>query len=114
VLPTSDSAFAFVTYTSNNASKIVPQYTVASRTVTPITLQTTSAGAPTDPVAAVVSSDNQTVYVGTAGDNLVHLLTRGTTGFSDTAAPLTPALPGLNGGIATPNLLVQKPRKGSS
>jgi hypothetical protein len=114
VLPTSDSVFAFVTYTSNTASKVLPQYTVASKAITPITLQTTSAGAPTAPVAAVVSSDNQTVYVGTAGDNLVHLLTRGTTGFMDTIAPLSPALPGLSGGIATPNLLVQKPRKGTN
>jgi hypothetical protein len=110
VLPTSDSAFAFVTYTGTGS--VVPQYVPATGALTNIALQTTAAGTPIAPVAGVVSSDNQTVYIGTSGDNLVHRLTRGTGGFADTLAPLTPALPALSGtGTATPNFLVQKPRK---
>jgi hypothetical protein len=53
--------------------------------------------------------------VGTSGDKLVHILTRGTTGFSDTTTPINPQLPAFNGtGNATPNLLVQHPRKATS
>jgi hypothetical protein len=113
VLPTSDSAFAFVTYTGTGG--VVPQYVPATKTLSNIPLQTTSAGAPVAPVAGVVGSDNQTFYVGTSGDNLVHLLTRGASGFSDTTTPINPALPAFTGsGSATPNLLAQKPIKATS
>lgn len=113
VLPTSDSAFAFLTYAGTGG--VLPQYSLATGLLTNIALQTTSAGAPVAPLAGVVSSDNQTVYVGTTGDNLVHRLTRGTTGFTDTLTPITPALPDISGtGVATPNLLAQKPRKATS
>jgi hypothetical protein len=113
VLPTSDSAFAFVTYTG--AGGVVPQYVPSTGVLTNIPLQTTSAGAPIAPVAGVVSSDNQTFYVGTSGDNLVHILTRGTTGFTDTTAPLTPSLPNISGtGTAVPNFIVQKPIKSTN
>ena len=112
VLPTSDSAFSFVTYQGNGG--VVPQYNETSGTLTSIPLQTTNAGAPVAPVTGVVSSDNQTLYVGTSGDNLVHRLTRGASGFTDTVTPVTPNLPGINGGTATPDLLVQRPRKSTS
>ena len=114
VLPTSDSAYSFVTYTGTGG--VVPQFTTSTKSLSNITLQTTANGIPTAPVAGVVSSDNQTFYVGTAGDNLVHRLTRGASGFSDTQAPLIPALPNINGGAtpATPNLLAQKPIKANS
>jgi hypothetical protein len=112
VLPTTDSAFAVVTYLGTGAA--VPQYAPATGALSLIPLQTTANGVPVAPVAGVVSSDNQTVYVGTSGDNLVHRLTRGTAGFADTTAPVVPALIGLTGGTATPNLLVQKPRKATN
>ena len=112
VLPTSDSAFALITYTGTGA--VVPEYTLSSKTLANIPLLPNPSGTPTAPVAGVFSSDDLTAYIGTSGDNVVHLLTRGLTGFTDTATPLTPALPGLSGGIATPNLLVQRPRKGTS
>jgi len=113
LLPTSDSAYAFVTYTGSGGT--VPQYAPPTGTLSFIPLQT-SAGAPaaTAPVAGVVSADNNTLFVGTSGDNLVHRLTRGATGFTDTLAPITPALPALNGGTATPDLLVQAPRHSTS
>ena len=113
ILPTSDSAFAFVTYAGTGS--VVPQYVPATGALTNITLQTTSAGAPTAPVAGVVSSDNQTFYVGTSGDNLVHVLKRGTTGFTDSGTPLIPALPSFSGsGFALPNLIAQHPIKSNS
>ncbi len=114
VLPTSDSAFAFVTYTGTGA--VVPQYNVGTMALTNIPLQTTAAGTPIAPVKGVISTDNQTLYTGTSGDNVVHRLTRGTTGFTDTLTPVVPALPNINGGTtpATPDLLVQRPRKATS
>ena len=112
VLTTSDSAYALVTYLGTGAA--VPQYAPGTGTLSTIALQTTTAGTPIAPVAGVVSSDNQTVFVGTTGDNVVHRLTRGTAGFADTVAPVVPALIGINGGVATPNLLVQKPRKATN
>ena len=92
----------------------MPEYAPATKTLTNVPLAKYASGTPVAPVAGVLSSDNFTAYIGTTGDNTVHLLTRGTTGFADTTTPLTPNLPGLTGGIATPNLLVQKPRNGSS
>ncbi len=113
ILPTSDSAFAFVTYAGTGG--VVPQYVPSSGTLTNIPLQTTAAGVPTAPVAGVVSSDNQTLYVGTGGDNLVHVLQRGTNGFSDSGTPLIPALPSFSGsGFALPNLIAQHPIKANS
>ncbi len=113
VLATSDSAFAFVTYTGTGG--VVPQYASATGTLSNIALQKTSNGTPTAPVSGVISADNNTLFVGTSGDNLVHRLTRGASGFTDTAAPIVPALPNINGsGTATPDLLVQHPRKSTS
>jgi hypothetical protein len=114
VLPTSDSDFVFVTY--YGAGGVVPEYSLATSTLSNIALQTLAGNpAPVAPEAGVVSSDNQTLFVGTSGDNLVHLLTRGANGFSDTTTPLTPDLPLINGsGYATPNLLAQKPRRSNS
>ncbi|ADW69986.1 hypothetical protein [Granulicella tundricola] len=113
VIPTTDSTYALFTYTGTGA--VVPQYVPGTSTLTNIALQKTTAVAPIAPVAGVISTDNQTAYIGTTGDNLVHQLTRNTTGFSDTVAPLNPALPAITGsGIATPNLLVQRPRKATS
>jgi hypothetical protein len=112
VLPTSDSSYAFLTYAGTGG--VVPQYTVATKSLVNLPLQKNASGTPVAPVAGVISSDNQTLYVGSSGDNVVHVLTRGPSGFADTAAPLMPALPGLTSGIATPNLLVQKPRKSTN
>ncbi len=113
ILPTTDSTFALVTYTG--AGGVVPQYTPSSKTLANIALVKSSSGVtPTAPVAGIISSDNNTAYIGTSGDNLIHLLTRGITGFTDINTPLTPALPAVSSGIAVPNLIVQKPRKGTN
>jgi hypothetical protein len=112
VVATTDSSFGFVTYTGTGAS--VPQYNPTTLTLTEVPLS----GSATAPVAGVISTDNQNLFVGTSGDNLVHLLTRGTNGFTDSSAttgikvPITPLLPSISGsGYAVPNLLVYRPRK---
>jgi hypothetical protein len=111
----SDSSIAFVTYTGSGG--VVPTYTPSSSgagTLGSIALATSTLGTPVAPVIGVVSADNQTFYVGTSGDNAVHLITKGTSGYQDTTTPLAPKLPDVNGNIVTPNLLVQKPRKATS
>jgi hypothetical protein len=110
ILPTSDSSVAFVTYTGSGP---LPVYSPAGGTLSYITL----AGTATAPAAGVVSTDNSTLYVGTSGDNLVHILTKGANGFVDTTTPIAPNLPpatGTTGPYVTPNLLVQRPRKTTS
>lgn len=146
VLPTSDSSIAFVTY--NGSGGVLPTYqpqqvptSATNPTIGPGMLgsiplnSTTTYGTPIAPVAGVVSADNQTVYVGTSGDNVVHLIAKGANGYQDSipsgtpapavapfgpiapnlpCAPLYPCSTGIGAGIATPNLLVQKPRKATS
>ena len=113
VAVTSDSNTAFVTYTGTGG--VLPKYSPAANgagTLSNIPLS----GTATAPVAGVFSTDNTTFYVGTSGDNQVHVLTKGTAGFGDTTTPLSPNLPNINGGpgFATPNLIVQKPRRTTS
>ena len=75
-----------------------------------VALSTFGTAAPIAPVTGVFSADNTTFYAGTSGDNLVHILTKGTTGFTDTTS-IAPKLPAADGTIVVPNLLVQRPRK---
>lgn len=123
VVTTSDSAYAFISYQVAAAQAtpgVVPQYAIGTGSLTNVPLQKTN-GTPTAPVAEAVSADNNTLYVGTSGDNVVHILTRGTGGFSDATKPIVPSLPVAPTasvpnptGIAVPNLLVQRPRKSTS
>lgn len=111
VYPTADSTQVFTTYlpvSGAAAGALLPVYTPAasgagSATTIPLT------GAATAPVAGVLSSDNRTFFVGTAGDNQVHLITRSS--LTD-SSQLNPKLPSLSNstGTAVPNLLVQYPR----
>ena len=72
--------------------------------------------APTAPVIGVISSDNSTIYVGTTGDNLVHLINR-TTLTDDPTKTISPGLlQNINGfdqpnTTAPPDLLVQHPKR---
>ena len=113
VIPSSDSVDVFVTYTGTGGK--LPLYLPAASgpgTLSNVALATYGTAAPVAPVSGVFSSDNTTFYAGTTGDNLVHILTKGTTGaFTDVTKPITPNLPGVTSGIVAPNLLVQKPRK---
>ena len=62
----------------------------------------------TAPIAGVSSADNTFFYVGTSGDNLVHIINRSTLTDSSTLAP---NLASPSGAIVPVNLIVQKPRK---
>ncbi len=115
VVPTSDSSIAFVTYTGTGG--VLPTYTpaatAAAGTLGSVPLSTTSGTAPVAPVAGVISSDNTTFYVGTSGDDRVHVINRATLA-DQPAQIITPNLPSTSGGNATPNLLVLRPRKATS
>ena len=107
----SDSAAAFVTYTGSGS---LPAYNPATKTISQIALT----GSATAPVVGTISSDNLTVYVGTSGDNLVHLINT-TTMTDDSSKTINPKLlQFVNGNdgttYVTPNLLVQHPRKATS
>ena len=112
--PTSDSSVAFVTYTGTGG--VLPYYLPGTGTINKIPLlqPTTASSAPIAPVAGVVSADNSTVFVGTSGDNEVHLIDR-TALTDDPTKAIAPNLPPISGsGTAVPNLLVQRPRKSTS
>jgi hypothetical protein len=105
VIPSSDSTVAFVTYTGSGG--ILPAYSpIASGpgSIKPIALTAPA----TAPLAGVFSADNSTFFVGTSGDNLVHLIARSSLTDSSTIAP---NLASPSGGPVPVNLLVQKPRK---
>ncbi len=108
VVPASNSAVAAITYTG--AGGLLPLYAPAAGTFNNVTL---TDGA-TAPVAGVFSTDNTAFYAGTAGDNNVHIISiiNGTTG-TDTSL-INPALAGVNGGTATPNLIVSHPKRARS
>ncbi len=109
-LPTaSDSSLAFVTYLGTGG--ILPSYTFAGTGVgTPGAIKLS--GTAVAPVSGVFSSDNGTFFTGTSGDNLIHLITRGSNGFSDTST-LNPQITTDAGASATVDLLAQHPRKTS-
>jgi hypothetical protein len=104
-LPTSDSSVAFVTYTGSGG--VLPAYAPVSSGLGHTTYIKLS-GSATAPIAGVIGADNTTMYAATSGDNLVHIINRGTLTDSSTLAPnlTSPA-----GAIVPVNLMVQKPRK---
>jgi len=118
VVPTSDSSLAIVTYTGTGG--VLPAYAPVpggTGTITNIPLlQVTGQAAPTAPVTGVISSDNSTIFVGTTGDNSVHLINR-TTLTDDTTKTVAPNLLQNINGIDQPNttsppdLLVQHPKR---
>ncbi|HXB63120.1 MAG TPA: hypothetical protein VNU94_09760 [Acidobacteriaceae bacterium] len=126
VLPDSASQVAFVTYATSSPSSpaLLPAYLIPSSGVGTIT-DVTLSGSATAPVSGVFSTDRQTFYAGTAGDNLVHIISVPNVLNSVTPADTgtkTPALPlcitqdafgnctASSTSFATPNLLADKPR----
>ena len=118
VLPTSDSKLAFVTY--NGTGGVLPAYQPTNLSPTGNTSGTGIAGALTNiplsgaavaPVGGAISADNSTIYVGTSGDDLVHIISTGTLTDTRTIAPALPSFTGAAGTSAVPDLLVEKPRK---
>ena len=108
VLPASNSAVAAITYIGSGG--LLPLYAPVTGTFNNVPLS----GGATAPVAGVFSTDNLSFYAGTSGDNTVHIvsITNGTTG-TDTGT-INPALTSVNGGTATPNLIVSHPRRARS
>ena len=107
-LPTaSDSSLAFVTYLGTGG--VLPSYTFAGTgvgTLGSIKLSGTAVA----PVSGVFSSDNGTFFTGTSGDNLIHLVTRGSAGFTDTST-INPQITNDAGASATVDLIAQHPRR---
>ncbi len=114
VIPSSTVVPTAVAVTYIGSGSVLPIYKPSTAgTATPGTLTNVPlSGTAIAPVAGVWSTDNLTFFTGTSGDNLVHLVTRPTTaGLLADTKTISPALPALGGGIATPDLLVQRPRK---
>jgi len=119
IFPTSDSKVAFITYTGTGG--VLPYYVPpSSGAPSGNAYSTLTLPGATAPVAGVVSADNSTIYVGTSGDNLVHIVAVNTPAAAvdpvppadtKTIAPALPSFTGANGPIAVPNLLAEKPRK---
>jgi hypothetical protein len=118
VLPTSDSKVAFVTYTGTGG--VLPYYqptnlSPAGNTSGVGILGTYNtiklSGSAIAPEGGAISADNSTIYVGTSGDGLVHIVSTSTLTDTKTIAPALPSFTGGAGAIAVPNLLVEKPRK---
>ncbi len=111
VVPSSNSAVAFVTYTGTSGQ--LPLYIPAASGSGTLNYVTLSGGPTSAPVAGVFSTDNKTFYAGTSGDNQVHLITVIGTAATDTSV-ISPKLPDGNGNPVAPNLLVQRPKKATS
>jgi hypothetical protein len=105
VIPTSDSTLAYVTYTGSGG--VLPAYAPAASGTGQISYIKLS-GTATAPIVGVGSTDNTFFYVGTSGDNLVHIINRSTLTDSSTLAP---KLTNPSGVIVPVNLMVQKPRR---
>jgi hypothetical protein len=112
VLPASDSSIAFVTYAGSGG--LLPAYVPQSSGVGTLTNVHLS-GTATAPLVGVVSPDNSTAYIGTSGDNLVHVITHTPLVDSSTFAPglvCAPNLTTCTSGAPVPvTLMAQKPRK---
>jgi hypothetical protein len=104
VVPSPDSSVAFVTYTGSGG--VLPAYTPSS--IGAGTLASIKLSSGTAPITGVFSADSSTFYVGTSGDNLVHIINRSTLTDSSTLAP---KLTSPSGTAVPVDLLVQKPRK---
>ncbi len=109
VIPASDSSVAFITYFAPAGapagSAILPAYkpqTVAAGTLTNIPLAGASA-----PINGVFSPDNHNFYVGTSGDNQIHIID--TNSLTD-IKQINPRLLDPSGNPAAPDLIVDRPR----
>lgn len=112
IIPASNSTEAFITYTptagATTTGTKLPVYKPTASGPGTITYVTLANGA-LAPLAGVFAVDNNTFYVGTSGDNLIHIINANT--LLD-ASQFNPKIPALSGsGFAVPDLIVQKPRK---
>jgi hypothetical protein len=122
VYTSSNSDAAFVSYTTPTTASgggFLPFYAIPSSGVGKLTMLPLTGGAGVAPISGVFSTDDFSFYVGTSGDNLVHIisLTYPASG-TPTAAEsgtITPGLPNSSGtGTAPVNLIVQRPKRSTS
>ncbi|HEV3151654.1 MAG TPA: hypothetical protein VGY94_11905 [Acidobacteriaceae bacterium] len=111
VVTSPNSSLAVVTYESASATPgtaQLPVYKVpaagAQGTLTPVSLTGAQA---TTPVAAIFSSDQSEIFVSTAGDSNMHIVS--TSSLTDTEQ-FNPNLPDGNGGVTPAQFLAVKPR----
>jgi trimeric autotransporter adhesin len=111
VVTSPDSSLAVVTYDSASATPgnaKLPVYKVpapgAQGSLTPVTLTGAQA---TTPVAAIFSPDQSQIFVSTAGDSNMHIISTST--LTDTEQ-FSSNLPDTNGGITPAQFLAVKPR----
>ena len=111
VVTSPNSSLAVVTYESASAAPgtaELPVYKVpapgAQGTLTPVSLTGAQA---TTPVAAIFSSDQSEIFVSTAGDSNMHIVS--TSSLTDTEQ-FNPNLPDGNGGVTPAQFLAVKPR----
>lgn len=110
LIPSTDSAFAFLTYTGTGGH--LPFYATGSATAPGTVGSVALTGSATAPVGGVFSSDNQTFFAGTTGDNLIHRIARDGNTFTDSAAAtIDPRLLDNNGNSVPADLLAQRPRR---
>jgi hypothetical protein len=72
VVPSPNSALAFLTYNGVTANAPLPYYISGSGAMNYLTLS--NSAAITAPVAGAFSPDDQLFFVSTAGDNLIHYI----------------------------------------
>jgi hypothetical protein len=111
VVTSPNSSLAVVTYDSASAAPgnaQLPVYTIpaqgAAGTLSPVKLTGAQA---TTPVAAIFSPDQSEIFVSTAGDSNMHIVSTST--LTDTEQ-FNPNLPDGNGGITPAQFLAVKPR----
>jgi hypothetical protein len=103
VVASPNSNVAFVTYNSTAGTGILPAYTIASGSITPIQLS----GSAKAPVSGIFSPNTTTFFVGTSGDNLVHFIDPST--LTDTQT-INPGLVDANGNPVPVQMMSVKPR----
>jgi hypothetical protein len=113
VIPSTNSLEAFITYGTNATTPpaggaLLPVYKPATTAGTLGTLSSIKlAGTAVAPVAGIFSPDNTIFFVGTSGDNQLHLIN--TTTLLDTQQ-INPKLTDINGNPLPPVFLAVKPR----
>lgn len=113
VVPSTDTGLSFITYTGT--SGLLPYYLPANSGLGSLKYLALGNGATaaSAPVAGVWSTDNKTFYVGSSGDNQVHLIGVSGAAVSETSV-ITPKLPDASGNTTVPNLIAQRPKRATS
>ncbi len=113
VVAAPDSSIAFVTYTGTATTTpaggaLLPAYKIPAQPGTAVPLSpVVLSGSATAPLVGIFSTDYQSFFVGTAGDNLLHIISTST--LKD-VRQIAPHLPDANGNPTAVQLIATKPR----